>query len=762
MMAQKKGIKKLSVILVVAMLLTLIPATLGFAQTADTAKVEAFVARLYQAALDRAPDASGKAFWTNQLATRRQTAAQAIQWILIESREFQNRNLTDSVFLDTVYQAFFNRAADAPGKAFWMGKLEEGYSRRWVMQQMVGALSGEFQKRAAEAGITPGKVTGVTSVDVAFKAMSAVPTNNRTVVVTFNKDVGAAAAIQFNVFEKGNQFALNFVTGVAVSGNRVTISLLNALADDKDFVVRSNAVPAKDGTLTRARDLEFKYGKQTAVSIAFTATQVVPGSTLGLIIRDAAGNNITNNFAPGDLEFTTSNASVLGANRVANSVGFVVASAKIRNTNIETGNVIIEVVATLQTLTSVGRWTIGTDLAKPATSVFMRDITAPKAILTEALDQAGNVIAAPEWIRFRSMTPSVAIVDENSGTVFPVSVGNATVMITARFGGREVSRLVTVQVRANPVASSIRFSAPSISIVRGSGISRSVRVEVIDQYGNPIDTAGAEIAYRVSRAGVSTLPASADVDVNVPLTNGAATLEFIPTNNDPATAVVTVRSGDVTNTFTVSLVNPGAFVGYSAVAADTTLEHAYTGDRRRGPTSTAIEVYRRDVNGNFISRVVHGTDGYTLNFVSSNTARLTVGATTGVVTPVVTPVSLGSANVTVQVGTTTIAVIGFNVVDSAPRLTSVSQNFNAISIAAGANLVERLFGTGPDGGVFVGYNQYGEKTRIVHPANVPTVVSSNIAVVSNALVPGTAGTATIAMVIAGRVVTIVVNVTAVP
>ncbi|OWV45103.1 hypothetical protein CDZ97_06010 [Mameliella alba] len=100
--------------------------------------------RLYQATLARAPDANGYAYWTEQLAN----GANYFNVIagFVQSPEFQATygNLTDEAFVEMLYQNVLNRASDAAGKAVWMGYLEDGQSREFVVSHF--AESPEFKQ----------------------------------------------------------------------------------------------------------------------------------------------------------------------------------------------------------------------------------------------------------------------------------------------------------------------------------------------------------------------------------------------------------------------------------------------------------------------------------------------------------------------------------------------------------------------------------------------------------------------------------------
>jgi hypothetical protein len=73
----------------------------------------------YAQILERAADASGRAFWVSQLE---QGASEEVLTILfLESPEFLNRG--DQFFVDFLYQSVLGRTKDATGEAFWLNSL---------------------------------------------------------------------------------------------------------------------------------------------------------------------------------------------------------------------------------------------------------------------------------------------------------------------------------------------------------------------------------------------------------------------------------------------------------------------------------------------------------------------------------------------------------------------------------------------------------------------------------------------------------------
>ncbi|MEO6627825.1 MAG: DUF4214 domain-containing protein [Aquihabitans sp.] len=82
------------------------------------------VTRLYLSALGRSADRGGLAFWT-----RRRKAGVSIDSLakqLISSSEFARRygSPSDFGYVDLLYQNVLGRPADAPGAAFWVGRLQ--------------------------------------------------------------------------------------------------------------------------------------------------------------------------------------------------------------------------------------------------------------------------------------------------------------------------------------------------------------------------------------------------------------------------------------------------------------------------------------------------------------------------------------------------------------------------------------------------------------------------------------------------------------
>jgi len=107
----------------------------------------AFVAHLYQSVLNRTADAEGQAYWETQLTNGSSRASVLIGFT--ESTE--NRVALDQeVTLDILYLGLLGRTGDASGYAYWLNELESGNLNE---DQVIDSFltSSEFHDRVLPA-----------------------------------------------------------------------------------------------------------------------------------------------------------------------------------------------------------------------------------------------------------------------------------------------------------------------------------------------------------------------------------------------------------------------------------------------------------------------------------------------------------------------------------------------------------------------------------------------------------------------------------
>jgi hypothetical protein len=93
----------------------------------------AAVVRLYQAYYQRRPDGAGFRYWRDEV--RRGKSINQISQSFATAKEFRTLygSLDDGAFVDRVYQNVLGRAPDRAGRAYWVGQLRKGVSRGAVM-----------------------------------------------------------------------------------------------------------------------------------------------------------------------------------------------------------------------------------------------------------------------------------------------------------------------------------------------------------------------------------------------------------------------------------------------------------------------------------------------------------------------------------------------------------------------------------------------------------------------------------------------------
>lgn len=111
------------------------------------------VYRLYRAYFEREPDAGGYDYWVTQY--NQGYPLPAISNDFARSAEFQATygSLDDRGFLDTVYKNVLDRAPDQGGYDYWLGQMNQGMKRGFVM--IYFSDSAEFRSKTA-TGVPPG------------------------------------------------------------------------------------------------------------------------------------------------------------------------------------------------------------------------------------------------------------------------------------------------------------------------------------------------------------------------------------------------------------------------------------------------------------------------------------------------------------------------------------------------------------------------------------------------------------------------------
>lgn len=116
---------------------------------------EHFVTNMYQSILCRAPDPTGLKYWSGSLQSGKITGADFVKYF-VNCPEFTNKGLSNGDYVTILYRAILSRKPDDSGQAFWVGRLNYGYTRNYVLAGFVN--SKEFQDMCTQNGIKPGSI----------------------------------------------------------------------------------------------------------------------------------------------------------------------------------------------------------------------------------------------------------------------------------------------------------------------------------------------------------------------------------------------------------------------------------------------------------------------------------------------------------------------------------------------------------------------------------------------------------------------------
>jgi hypothetical protein len=132
-------------------------------------KITGFVRRLYECLLERNPDSSGLAYWSQRLADQKTDGA-GLAFQFVSSREFKEKDYDDTEYIQVLYRCLMDREADKSGLNYWKEYLENGMSRNYVFKRFVD--SGEFTRICEDYGIQKGTITLTDYRDQSYKITS--------------------------------------------------------------------------------------------------------------------------------------------------------------------------------------------------------------------------------------------------------------------------------------------------------------------------------------------------------------------------------------------------------------------------------------------------------------------------------------------------------------------------------------------------------------------------------------------------------------
>jgi len=100
----------------------------------------------YQRYLGRSPDSGGLVYWVDQLQNHGLSDERLEAGFVASPEFYQHAGGTDKSFVDAIYVDLLGRAADSQGEAFWVGQLAQGAQRADVAYGFAASLERERQR----------------------------------------------------------------------------------------------------------------------------------------------------------------------------------------------------------------------------------------------------------------------------------------------------------------------------------------------------------------------------------------------------------------------------------------------------------------------------------------------------------------------------------------------------------------------------------------------------------------------------------------
>lgn len=332
---------------------TTVPALSGYGSTGD------FVEAIYQHVLDRASDASGKAYWTARIdggLTEANFVKAFTQSALKDKVEIEAAVLENDItnrFFDATSEAFIG-AIDSAAVDTVEASLDTLENKIAVSEDIINTFAGATYDSEAAAEILNGVTNDAATVTAAANLIDD--------VVTASADLSAAYALldSLNINSAADVTALEKIVEqantTAASNGTITGADIIAAIDDIDTEADTVAADLADGTL------------DTAVDLSDELIEALPVNEVASTNADEtlAGTDGVDNFT---YDFTSNNTTVGADNYVSGQgidgtdtiTGFVLGTDTITfNDNFNNGDTAVSDVATFGAMSGIDASVTGT------------------------------------------------------------------------------------------------------------------------------------------------------------------------------------------------------------------------------------------------------------------------------------------------------------------------------------------------------------------------------------------------------------------
>ena len=178
--------------------------------------ISSFINRCYDLILGRKADQGGLTFYRDQLKSGKLTGAQMVM-NFVNSPEFQGKKYSNEKVVEILYLTMMDRTAEAKGRAYWAGFLNDGMSQKYVVRGFAG--SKEFKNICTNYGITAGTLTLTENRD-----------KNPKVTAFVSRNYSIALG------RKGDTDGLNYWTGMILTKNLTPQQVADSFVFSKECV----------------------------------------------------------------------------------------------------------------------------------------------------------------------------------------------------------------------------------------------------------------------------------------------------------------------------------------------------------------------------------------------------------------------------------------------------------------------------------------------------------------------------------------------
>lgn len=112
-----------------------------------------YIIRMYDQVLERQPEEAGIRYWYDNIVSGKKTGAD-VAAAFFGSSEYQAKKVSSELYLEDLYHSLLNRGSDHDGKAYWLGILDTGVSREYLLKGFINA--NEYEQRCTDSGIEKG------------------------------------------------------------------------------------------------------------------------------------------------------------------------------------------------------------------------------------------------------------------------------------------------------------------------------------------------------------------------------------------------------------------------------------------------------------------------------------------------------------------------------------------------------------------------------------------------------------------------------